>query len=105
MLKNTFCHVKGIGAKREAQLWASGVKTWDALLNNADVPFSKSRMVGITHEIEQSYAQLNEHKPCYFADKLNSSELWRIIPEFYGSMAFLDIETTGLDSIPVNEFL
>jgi uncharacterized protein YprB with RNaseH-like and TPR domain len=98
MLTNTFCHLNGVGLKREAQLWASGIRAWDALVNSASAPFSQSRMVDITKEVEQSYVQLSEQNSQYFAKRLNSSELWRIIPEFYDSIAFLDIETTGLNS-------
>lgn len=98
MLKNTFCHLNGIGLKREAQLWTSGVRTWDALISSGGGAFSKSRIASITKEIEQSYVQLKAQNPRYFVDKLNPGEHWRIIPEFYDSIAFLDIETTGLNS-------
>ncbi len=98
MLKNTFCHLNGVGLKREAQLWTSGITTWDALVNKAEGALSTSRIESIAKEIEQSYVQLNAQNACYFVDKLNPSEHWRIISEFYASIAFLDIETTGLNS-------
>ena len=31
MLQSTFCHLKGISAKREIELWRQGVLTWEAL--------------------------------------------------------------------------
>jgi len=98
MLKNTFCHLTGVGLKREKQLWSSGIRTWGALIENDNVQFSKSKMPEIKKEIEQSDAYLNTQNPQYFANRLNPSEHWRMIPEFHDSTAYLDIETTGLSS-------
>ena len=75
-----------------------GIRTWDALIKNGEVLFSKSKMLNIKREIEQSYACLDDNIPQYFANRLNSSEHWRMISEFYNSLAYLDIETTGLSS-------
>ncbi len=32
MLKNTFCHVPGIGYKTEMEIWRKGVLTWHDLV-------------------------------------------------------------------------
>lgn len=98
MLKNTFCHLTGVSLKQEKQLWSLGIMTWDALIKNGEVLFSKSKMLDIKREIAQSYACLDDNIPQYFTSRLNSSEHWRIISEFYDSIAYLDIETTGLSS-------
>jgi hypothetical protein len=38
-----------------------------------------------------------EGDPCFFTDKLGSTEPWRIFPDYRERTAYLDIETTGLE--------
>jgi len=38
MLRNTFCHIPGIGPQSEQKLWRTGFTCWDALLAPADPP-------------------------------------------------------------------
>ncbi|MEJ2716908.1 MAG: ribonuclease H-like domain-containing protein [Deltaproteobacteria bacterium] len=40
--------------------------------------------------------RLRDHDPNYFSRALSSTEHWRIFPEFRDSVAYLDIETTGM---------
>jgi len=98
MLKNTFIHVPGLGIKSEQRIWSSGVHTWDDLLRG-DCPYSfHMRKDTITRCIEESADHLSSKNPNYFGDLLSFNQFWRFFPEFRESTAYLDIETTGLDS-------
>jgi uncharacterized protein YprB with RNaseH-like and TPR domain len=46
--------------------------------------------------IKKSIEHLEEDNPSYFAEQLSNSEHWRLFPDFRDSVAYLDIETTGL---------
>jgi uncharacterized protein YprB with RNaseH-like and TPR domain len=48
--------------------------------------------------LERSLTQLAAGNPKYFAEKISPNQHWRFFPDFRESTAYLDIETTGLDS-------
>jgi len=93
VLKNTFCHLPGIGTVTERRVWGSGIHAW------ADVPgsgrsFSKEQ----SSLLRRSREALERGDPGFFAGLLPSNQHWRIFRDFRKSMVYLDIETTGLDS-------
>ncbi len=96
MLRNTFCHINGIGEKTEKRMWTRGILSWmDAL----DV--AKENQVGRNLQIvklgvQESQFQLDCGNAKFFCDSLNSNEVWRIFPQFRDSTAYLDIESNGL---------
>lgn len=95
MLQNTFCHIPGVSAAREQALWAAGIRSWDAFRHPAPaLTPGKSREV-VAH-LETSRRQIAVGDPLPFADGLPAREHWRLFPEFRDSVAYLDIETTGL---------
>lgn len=98
MLRQSFLHVPGVGYRTEERLWWSGVQSWE------DVGTERARSVVPPHlrtrleeEIERSEDALRRHRYRYFAEGLPPREHWRAWPEFKPSVAYLDIETTGLD--------
>ncbi|MEW6351880.1 MAG: ribonuclease H-like domain-containing protein [Thermodesulfobacteriota bacterium] len=96
MLRHTLCHIPGIGAKTERNLWHRGIESWDDILKGADI---KSRRVSVEfarRKIEESIQHLESHHPLYFHKALPPSERWRIFADFRDSVAYLDIETNGL---------
>ncbi len=95
MLKNTFCHLPGISARRERMLWAAGAHNWEALLAGAG-GLSWSWARNLAARLTESQRQLAEGEPGYFSERLPSREHWRLYPEYCHAAAFLDIETTGL---------
>lgn len=95
MLKNTFCHVPGVGVKSECRLWDSGIYSWDTFVEKD--PTSLSRNKTIKDVISKSLVHLGDNNPNYFAQLLQSNQHWRLFPDFRQSTAYLDIETTGLD--------
>ena len=97
MLKNSFLHIPGIGAKFERQLWDSGILDWDFNTEGKQFKTSQKKRETITRFTQESIKHLNDDDPRYFADHLPANEHWRIFPEFRNSTAYIDIETTGLN--------
>lgn len=98
MIKNSFIHIKGIGNGTERKLWSSGIKSWAAFRNSVSIPFSDKKVEFIRKELDLSEKNLRSNNPNYFTNALKSNQHWRIFRDFKSSVAYLDIETTGLDS-------
>ncbi len=96
MLKNTFCHIPGIGETSERNLWSSGVLCWDDVLRAAPTGLSKRGHALLKRQVGESFTRLKENNPRYFINSLPSNACWRLLPDFLHSTAYLDIETTGL---------
>ena len=97
MLNSTFQHLKGIGKKKEYQLWESGVFSWQDFENQQQVQLSifghEKDTDSILNESKQS---LQEGNVDFFSDRLQPQEYYRIAFTFPKDTIFLDIETTGL---------
>jgi len=98
MLKNTFCHLKKIGPKREASFWEKNIFSWDDLLTDLNENNGRSIKLPahIKDELGDSFRHYENTNAKYFADRLASSEVWRLFSNFRRSIAYIDIETTGL---------
>lgn len=97
MLKNTFLHIPGIGAKTERKIWDSGIFTWDEFASENPVhPIPKKRDL-VSGYLQESKQHLISNNPNYFENLLPANFHWRFFPEFRNSTVYLDIETTGLD--------
>jgi len=98
MLCNTFCHIPGIGLQSEQRIWASGIHGWKDLLENTSArpPFSRNRMRSLQKHVEQSFEELEQGRLHYFAELLPGAHHWRLFAQFRHSIAYLDIETTGM---------
>lgn len=99
MLQHTFRHIKGFGAKKEAELWRAGTFTWD----------DYERSLGAQLPL---FGDLAEEDPCsplrdskiafkngnvdFFATRLPHQEHFRIALSYPDQTMFVDIETTGL---------
>ena len=95
MLKQTFCHIKGIGEKGERHLWDAGCTSWESALNGS-LPFGGIVADAVRQGAEVSLKHLERKNPLYFYHALPANQLWRMFPEFRDRVAYLDIETTGL---------
>lgn len=97
MLKNTFVLLDGIGPRRERSLWAKGIASWKEFLAESRIPGvsedGKSRM---DCELIQAHDRLRDYDSSYFASRVPRREQWRCLGDFRDSVAFLDIETTGI---------
>jgi len=96
VLRNTFCHVPGIGTKSESGLWRKGYLSWDDVLNEGLVESCGKNHYFLRQRIEESIDHLAGGNPTYFAKNLPSSLCWRLFQDFRGATAYLDIETTGM---------
>ncbi len=95
MLKHSFCHLPGIGPKKEHRLWERGILTWEDFLAAG----CRSGAAGNQQEqllrVRDSLRQLGHNNAEYFAALLPRSEMWRLFGTFQDQTAYLDIETTG----------
>jgi uncharacterized protein len=96
MLTNTFCHIPGIGEKKERDLWAAGVTSWDCPWDRASPVVPRCILEHWPRHIRESIRNHASGNPGYFASMLPSKQLWRLFRDFQDTTAFLDIETTGL---------
>lgn len=98
MLRNTFCHLPKIGPATESKLWDAGIHDWDQFLQSPTIPLSKTRIQAISRELVESQKQLDNGNPHYFVRHLPVNQYWRLFPHFRDTIAYLDIETTGLEN-------
>ncbi len=96
MLKNTFCHVPGIGPRVESRLWSAGFHSWESILNKRSDELPARLESSLASHIRRSADELEDENAVYFEAHLPPNEQWRMFPEFRRSAAYLDIETTGL---------
>jgi uncharacterized protein len=94
MLQRTFCHLPGIGPKKERSLWERGVGSWEEMrLHMAEG--RGARMLRLASPLEESIREHALGNPGYFAELLVPAEAWRLFGEYRNSVAYVDIETTG----------
>jgi uncharacterized protein YprB with RNaseH-like and TPR domain len=97
MLRNSFVLVRGIGFRREAGFWRSGVTTWDEFLDATRIQrVSEEVKLRMDAEILDADASYKKRDPAFFAARLPSREHWRCLRDFDRAVAYLDIETTGI---------
>ncbi|WNY25783.1 ribonuclease H-like domain-containing protein [Methanolapillus millepedarum] len=106
MLRNSYIQMEGIGKCAEKNIWDAGIESWeDAAAQIDSLPISKTKKAAVEKGIDESAAELGDKNHLFFAERLPSAEHWRAYSEFSDSVAFVDIETTGLapgfDSITV----
>lgn len=96
MLRNTFCHIPRITPSVEQDIWDAGIHTWDQALRRGPQALPCRAATEATRHLTLSQKKLDHGDPSFFADTLPSHEHWRLFPDFRPSIAYLDIETTGL---------
>ena len=97
MLNNTYIHIPGVGKSLEKRIWAQGIHTWEEFLEMEDrISIPSTRKAIICEGIKKSSERLAAKDYYFFSQCLPSAEHWRTYPLFSDSVAFVDIETTGL---------
>lgn len=91
MLFNTFVHIPGIGETTERRLWQAGVKTWDDFREPYPEFLSAQKAAMIREHLARGRGNVGP-----VCAQLPASQRWRLFPAFRHSVAYLDIETTGL---------
>lgn len=97
MLRQTFLHVPGVGYRTEERLWRSGFESWEDIGTSKADALPRHLRAALEEELDASEDALRRGRYRYFTVRLPLREHWRAWPEFRGKVAFLDIETTGLD--------
>jgi uncharacterized protein YprB with RNaseH-like and TPR domain len=99
MLRHTFCHLPGVGAKTERQLWLAGLTTWEAVLDREGprTPAKPPRRLPAAL-LRESVAEHARGNLAWFDQRLPAAESWRLFADFRARCAYLDIETTGMDA-------
>jgi uncharacterized protein YprB with RNaseH-like and TPR domain len=103
MLTHSFLHLPGIGETTEQRLWDSGVRSWDDLESSLDGVFGKKKASSVAAALDESRAAFESGEYKYFAERMKGAHMWRLVPECADSIAYLDIETTGLGFPPMSE--
>ena len=96
MLFNTFVHIPGIGETTERRLWQAGGETWDDFRPPYPPFLSGQKVKLIETHLDRSRAQAGQQAPHEFLRQLPAAQRWRVFPLYRDSVAYLDIETTGL---------
>src|SRR5205085_3661036 len=91
-------HCPGIGLKTERELWNAGAHTWSDFLQISDsLPIGPKKKEALSPLVEQSVDRLKASDYKWFAKTLQQREHWRAFSKFNKRVAYLDIETAGMD--------
>ena len=99
MLRNTFCHIPGVGLKTERQFWSAGLRSWDDVASGRALPLGPHAGRRLGRHVAASAARLAAGDCRYFGERLSPDQQWRMFAEFRHTAAYLDIETTGLGGV------
>ncbi len=96
MLRQTFCHIPGLGGHTERSLWQQGCLDWQTYL---DEP-GRFQVGGVGQKMviqgcQSAVSAFDSGSYQYFSEVLGGKEAWRAWPEFRKNMVYLDIETDG----------
>lgn len=95
MLSSSFLHIPKIGAKTEKKIWESGINTNNDFIKHPPefiTPKSRKNILNHIKTVQKT------EDPHHYYDYLPSGEQWRIFKRFQKQTAYIDIETTGLDT-------
>jgi len=93
MLQNSYIHIPQVGYLTEKKIWSSGVKDWSGF-NMVDLPYYRKKH--IKKFVDLSIDNLKNGNYSFFSSLMPKNEHWRCL-ESFPKVAYLDIETTGLD--------
>ena len=93
MIRNTFCHLPGIGETTEQRLWSEGIRSWD---DAAASDLVVSRCGRLADRIGGTMEAYQQRDWPHFGKLCCGPQSWRWYRELRGNCVYLDIETTGL---------
>jgi uncharacterized protein len=103
MLESSFLQLPGIGENTERSLWNQGIRHWNDLREAAPDIFGNKKAQKCLLALEESRVALEAGEFSFFQQRLGNAHAWRMIPFCEKSIAYLDIETTGLGFPPVSQ--
>ncbi|MFH2028512.1 MAG: ribonuclease H-like domain-containing protein [Nanoarchaeota archaeon] len=95
MLKNSFIHIPYVGYKTEKEIWKAGINSWEEF-DTSKLNFPSFRCRNIKEYVGRSISAFESGDHSFFSSHLPKHEHWRCLKDF-DKIAYLDIETTGLD--------
>ena len=95
MLRHTFLCFPGITPTRERRLWAAGVKEWSGLESAAAAGVLKADHAALSAMVPEYERRLEIGDAEFFERRLKGAQKLRLIHDFHGNMAAVDIETSG----------
>lgn len=98
MLKHTFCHIPKISLKGETKLWQDGIGHWQDIDSPQTRHLSLIMKEKLTHYINVSIEEYQNNRLPYFFSLIPKAQHWRAFRDFRHSVAYVDIETSGLYS-------
>ncbi|HIB75423.1 MAG TPA: exonuclease [Gammaproteobacteria bacterium] len=93
MLQNSYIHIPNVGYVTERKIWNSSVKDWYSF---DKVKLPSFRKKHIKKFVDLSIKCLNNGNHSFFSSLMPKHEHWRCLEDF-PKVAYLDIETTGID--------
>lgn len=103
MLNKSFVHLPGIGLSTERKLWDRGVQSWQHLNQYAPSFFEGPRLQTILQALNETQTAWETRDLAFFYRAMPRPELWRLVPQFFDDIAYLDIETNGLKLPPCSQ--
>ncbi|MDY6771138.1 MAG: ribonuclease H-like domain-containing protein [Candidatus Nanohaloarchaea archaeon] len=98
MLRNSFLLMDGVGERTEQRIWEQGITTWEDFRSADDINrIGDQRKQRHDRFLDKAEKNLDKQNAAFFDHTMPQAEQWRLYREFDGSIAYLDIETTGLD--------
>lgn len=97
MLTSTFCCFRGLGTAAEGMLWRRGCLTWHMFTHLQRPLLSAPKTGSIRNQIVEAEAALAAGLIDYFLNRLPPAHRVRVLPHVSQAIAYIDIETTGLD--------
>ncbi len=98
MLRNSFVFLDGVGERLEKNIWHQGVLDWKDFREKDDIDgIGKIRKRKFDNFIKKAEKNLEKSNKKFFSYQFPSKHYWRLFKEFSDDVAYIDIETTGLD--------
>ena len=96
MIQRTFQILDRVGEKKEQQIWAQGILTWNDFLDAKSIKGISPKAKGyFDRKLQEAKGALRENDSSYFS-MLPPTEAWRLYDFFREEAVFLDIETEGM---------
>ena len=96
MIQRTFRHIRGIGPKYERLLWDAGILTWEDVFRTTELsPIPIHLWTKLQEELPHLKRAFAERNLLALQKIIPPKLQWRLIPNFWEEIAYLDIETTG----------
>ena len=97
MIEHTFQILPSVGAKKEMNIWESGILSWDDFLSSDSIPCVKPALKDKGDSVlMQATELLDDGDTRLLGDMVPKGEHWRMFDRFKDDAAYLDIETDGL---------